>query len=405
MLRLVFQSALSALTLCGIGFSAVAIWSTRRFHQSASQEPSTDFAPTVSILKPVKGVDTDSYEAFRSHCLQNYVGEYQIIFGVNDAADSAIPLVQKLIAEFPARDIRLVICSEVFGTNRKVSNLMHLLGEAKHDYVLVNDGDIHVPPEYLSSVMSLFSSPETGMVTCLYRGRPGNTLASQLEALGISTDFAAGVLTARRMEGGLRFGLGSTLAMSRSALQKIGGFNAVVDYLADDYQLGKRVADSGLKVELAPVIVETSVPSYSFHQFWLHQLRWARTMRVSRPNGYRGLALTYALPWSILLVMLAPGAWWSSSLLLAAAIARASSAFSVGWLALRYRFLFRDLWLLPVRDLLALATWMWSYAGTSITWRGERFQLKDGRMLPVSKAHASSPVGGDSSAAVGAQRR
>ena len=255
MLRLAIQSALSILTLCGIGFCFVSIWSARRFRQSAARQAPTSFAPAVSILKPVKGADADSYEAFRSHCLQDYSGEYQIIFGVNDAADPAISLVQKLIAEFPARDIRLVICSEVFGTNRKVSNLIQLLREAKYDYVLVNDGDIHVLHGYLSSVMSLFSSPDVGMVTCLYRGRKSDTLTSRLESLGISIDFSAGVLTARYMEGGLRFGLGSTLAMRRLALDKIGGFDAVVDYLADDYELGKRISDAGFNVELAPVIV------------------------------------------------------------------------------------------------------------------------------------------------------
>ena len=405
MLRLVLQSALSVLTLCGIGFCIVSIWSARRFRQSVSRQAQTGFAPAVSILKPVKGADADSYEAFRSHCVQDYSGEYQIIFGVNDSADPAVPLVQKLIAEFPSRDIRLVICAEVFGNNRKVSNLIHLLREAKYEFVLVNDGDIHVSREYLSSVMSSFSSPDVGMVSCLYRGRPSDTLASQLEALAISTDFAAGVLTAWFMEGGLRFGLGSTLAMGRSVLEKIGGFEAVVDYLADDYELGKRISDTGCKVELAPRIVETSIPSYSFRQFWEHQLRWARTMRISRPSGYRGLALTYPLPWSIALVLLAPGEWWSWVLFMAAAVARMFTAVGIGWLTLRDRFLFRDLWLLPVRDVLALATWIWSYAGNSITWRGEQFRLKDGRMLPVSKAHVSSHPEDSSPAPIAAHRR
>src|SRR5581483_7766061 len=193
MLRLILQSALSLLTLCGIAFCCVSIWAARKFRLSVSERVPPAYAPPVSILKPVKGADPDSYEAFRSHCVQDYTGEYQIIFGVNDSADPAIPLVQKLIVEFPARDIRFVICSEVFGTNRKVSNLMHLLREAKYDFVLVNDGDIHVPHPYLTSVMSGFASPAVGMVTCLYRGCPSNTLASRLEALGISTDFAAGV--------------------------------------------------------------------------------------------------------------------------------------------------------------------------------------------------------------------
>ncbi|HET8827396.1 MAG TPA: bacteriohopanetetrol glucosamine biosynthesis glycosyltransferase HpnI [Terriglobales bacterium] len=405
MLRLIFQSVLSVLTFCGIAFCFVSIWSARRFRQWVRGPAATGFAPAVSILKPVKGAEEDSYEAFRSHCQQDYSGEYQIIFGVNDAADPAIPLVQQLIAEFPGRDIRLIVCSEVFGTNRKVSNLIHLLRGAKHDYVLINDGDIHVSPDYLSSVMEPFSSSRVGMVTCLYRGRPRNTFSSRLEALGISTDFAAGVLTAWFMEGGLRFGLGSTLAMSRSALDRIGGFESVVDYLADDYQLGKRIADVGFKVELAPTIVETSVPPYSFRSFWEHQIRWSRTMRVSRPGGYAGMAVTYAVAWSILLVFTSPGVRWSWLVLIAAFAARAASAFSTGWLTLRNRFLFRDLWLVPLRDVLALATWMWSYAGNSITWRGEHFRLKHGRMLPVSRAQASSHLERSSRTPVEVQRR
>jgi len=405
MLRLVLQCALSVLTLCGIAFCFVSIWSARRFRESAGRQSPTGFAPAVSILKPVKGVDADSYEAFRSHCLQDYTGEYQIIFGVNDAADQAIPVVQKLIAEFPAREIRLVICSEVFGANRKVSNLTYLLREAKYDYVIVNDGDIHVGPEYLTSVMSGFAPQAVGMVTCLYRGRPSATLGSRLETLGISTDFAAGVLTARYMERGLRFGLGSTLAMSRSALEKIGGFEAVVDYLADDYELGKRIAQAGFKVELASVVVDTSVSPYSFRAFWEHQIRWARTMRASRPGGYAGLALTYAIPWAILLLLAAPTAWWSWTLLVLALVARIASAISTAWLTLHDSFLLRDFWLLPLRDVLALGTWMWSYAGNSIMWRGEQFRLKNGRLLPLSNAHAGSHVEGSSRTSVEPQRR
>ena len=405
MLRLAIQSALSILTFCGIGFCFVSIWSARRFRQSMSRQAPTALVPAVSILKPVKGADGDTYDAFRSHCVQDYSGEYQIIFGVNDSADPAIPLVQKLIAEFPAHDIRLLICSEVFGTNRKVSNLMHLLREAKYDYVLVNDGDIHVSRDYLASAMELFSSSSVGMVTCLYRGCPSNTLGSRLEALGISTDFAAGVLTAWFMEGGLRFGLGSTLAMRRVALETIGGFESVVDYLADDYQLGKRIAEAGFKVELAPIVVKTSVPRYSFPEFWEHQIRWARTMRVSRPGGYAGLALTHPIAWSVLLVFVSPSIWWVWILLIAAFAARAASAFTTGWLTLQDRFLFRDWWLLPLRDVLALATWVWSYAGNSITWRGEHFRLKDGRMLPILNRPTTSHPEPSTPTPAEAQRR
>ncbi|HWC17739.1 MAG TPA: glycosyltransferase, partial [Terriglobales bacterium] len=264
------QLVLALLTLCGIAFYLLALLSTYLFHRRPKLAASS--FPPVSLLKPLKGADPTTYEALRSHCLQQY-SEYQIIFGVNDASDAAIPAVRNLIAEFPSIDIRLLICTEVLGTNRKVSNLIHLFREAKYDYILVNDGDIKVSPGYLDAVMSNFTGPEIGMVTCLYRGNPSRTLGSRLEALGISTDFAPGVLAANFLDDGLRFGLGSTLAMCRAALEKIGGFEAVVDYLADDYQLGERIAAAGFKVALAAEIVETSVPPYLFRQFWEHQLR------------------------------------------------------------------------------------------------------------------------------------
>jgi ceramide glucosyltransferase len=276
-----------------------------------------------------------------------------------------------------------MVCSEVLGANRKASNLIHMLREAKYQYILVNDGDIKVSPHYVRSVLSHFGDPTLGMVTCLYRAHPSRTLGSRLEALGISTDFAPGVLTASYLEDGIHFGLGSTLAMSRSALDRIGGFEAVVDYIADDYQLGQRISSAGFKVALAAEVVETFVPPYRFRQFWEHQVRWARTMRDSRPGGYRGLILTYALPWAILLAVLAPHLWWAWTLLIATLAARIAVALSVGWATLHDTNVLRDLWLLPLRDLLALAIWIWSYADDTVIWRGEKFRLKKGRMHAV----------------------
>src|SRR5262249_49206211 len=308
MFRLAIEAVLAFLTICGISFYLVALWSARDFRRRSVPVPSESL-PLVSILKPLKGADSQTYAALRSHCEQEYP-MHQILFGVNDEDDVAVPLVRELMAEFPNRDISLVICSEVFGSNRKVSNLIHLLRQAKYPYVLVNDGDIRVSSKYLQAVMAAFYDPTIGMVTCLYKGSPASPLSSRLEALGISTDFAPGVLTARLLDRGLTFGLGSTLAMSRTALEKVGGFQPVVDFLADDYELGKRIADAGFKVELSNEVVETSIPPYPFHDFWRHQLRWARTMRISRPWGYRGLALSYGLPWAILLAFIAPGNWW-----------------------------------------------------------------------------------------------
>lgn len=383
MLHLTIEAALALLTLCGIAFYTIALWSARNFLRENRAVAGLGSLSSVSILKPLKGADGQTYAALRSHCEQQY-GTYEILFGVNDADDEAVPIVRKLMREFPDREINLIVCTEVFGTNRKVSNLIHLLRQAKYPHIVVNDGDIRVSPGYLQTVMAPFQDPRTGMVTFLYRGTPASTPGSRLEALGISTDFAPGVLTARFLEGGLTFGLGSTLAMSRTALEKIGGFESVVDFLADDYQLGKSIVQAGFNVVLVHEVVETSVPAYSFREFWEHQLRWARTMRISRPSGYRGLALSYGLPWAILLAIVAPGSWLAWTLLAVALVARCAVALIVGTGILRDQNVLRDLWLLPARDVLALAIWFFSYAGNTVTWRGEKFRLEQGRMYPTS---------------------
>jgi ceramide glucosyltransferase len=322
---------------------------------------------------------------------------YEIIFGVNQSDDEAVPVVRRIMTEFPALDIRLVVCSEVYGTNRKVSNLMHLLRAAKYAHVVVNDGDIKVGQNYLHSIMSEFEDPETGMVTCLYRGVPASTLGSRLESVGIATEFVPGVLTAWYLDDGLTFGLGSTLAMSRIALDKIGGFASVVDYLADDYELGARISAAGCKVRLASAVVETAVSPYSFLQFWDHQLRWARTMRISRPSGYRGVGLTFALIWAILLVIAGPGLWWSWALLIWALVFRDAVGIVTGWMILRDRKAFRDLLLVPIRDAVGLAVWICSYFGDTVTWRGEKFRIENGKMYRLgTEINASSSVTSES---------
>jgi len=379
---LALQVFLGLLTLCGLAFSAIALWSARSFLRSVRGRQRLEFAPPVSILKPLRGADEHTYASLRSHCLQQY-GRYEILFGVNDENDAAIPAIRQLMAEFPKMDMRLIVCEQVFGANRKVSNLIHLLREAKYDYVLVNDGDIRVAEDYLANVMSSFGKPEAGMATCLYRGKSSATVGSQVEALGVATDFAPGVLTALLLDGSLRFALGSTMAVSRTALTATGGFEAVVDFLADDYQLGKRIADAGFKVELAPEVVETSVPPYTFGQFWEHQLRWARTMRISRPRGYRGLCLTYVLPWAILLVCVASHRGWAWALFAGAIAARIAIVIEIGSKVLKDRNVVSLLWLLPLRDFLALAIWFWSYAADTVIWRGEKFLLENGKMRTV----------------------
>jgi ceramide glucosyltransferase len=323
------------------------------------------------------------YESFRSHCLQDYP-EYEIIFGVSDPDDPAVELVERLKAEYPQRAIHLVVCHEHLGANTKISNLAQMLALARYDYFIVNDSDIRVEPDYLRRVATPLLSPKTGMVTCLYRARASATLGSRLEAIGISTDFCAGALAARIIEGGIRFGLGSTLAFRRDTLQSIGGFEALLDYLADDYEIGSRIAAVGLDVRLSEVVVETFLPPYTFRQFLNHQLRWARSTRHSRPWGYVGLLLTFGLPWALLAVMVARGAAWAWVLLAVVATLRFVVALFIGQFIVRDRQLTRFLGLIPLRDLVALLVWAGSFAGSTVTWRGDSFMLKDGKLLRTS---------------------
>jgi ceramide glucosyltransferase len=372
-------------TLCGMAYYLVCIWSANRFlRKRQAQAPSTTNLPAISILKPLKGTDPGMAEAFRSHCVQNYP-DYEIIFGVSDAADPAIGVVDKLKNEFPDRAIRLVVCSEILGTNVKVSNLVQMARQGRHDIFVVNDSDILVPANYLLRLMNALSEPNVGLVSCLYRARPAETLGSRLEALGIASDFSAGVLVAQELEGGLRFGLGSTLAFRRRDLEGIGGFESLLEYLADDYQLGARICQRGLLVKLSEMVVETFLPAYSYRDFIAHQLRWARTIRDSRLWGYLGLVTTFGLPWSLLVVLLAKGALWAWVLLGVTVVLRLAMAMAVGKFVLQDRGTVSSLWLIPLRDLLGVFVWTASFFGNTVRWRGDKFRLVRGRLVKMTE--------------------
>ena len=376
----------AGLAVCGMGFYLLCLWSARSFQRTGSR-PTPAVTPPVTILKPLRGVDPEMYESFRSHCVQDYP-EYEIIFGVSEPDDPAVEAVHRLMREFPNCKIRLLVCPEVLGNNRKTSNLVQMLAFAQHDHILINDSDIYVTADYLRRVMAPFARPQVGMVTCPYRGIAADTLGSKLESIGISTDFIAGVLAARQIEGGIHFALGSTLAMSRTALEAIGGLRPLVDYLADDFELGYRIAKAGYEVVLADIVVETHLPAYSFRGFFQHQMRWARSTRDSRRMGYIGLLLTFGLPWSIFAVLLAPLSWWSWATLAAAAALRAAVALKVGIGIVHDRAVSRRLWLVPLRDLVAFGVWFASFADHTVHWRGEVFILEKGKIRP---AHPPMP--------------
>jgi ceramide glucosyltransferase len=378
------------LTLAGLAYLLLALLGARDFnHYWRRRGLESGVAPDVTILKPVKGVDQRMYAGLVSHCRQQYAGNFEIVFGVSSLDDPAVAEIERLQAEFPECAIRLVECRERLGTSGKVSNLVQMLREARYEHVLINDSDICVSPQYLTRVMACFVDERVGMVTAPYIGRtaeagPGRTVWSRLEALGISTDFLPGVLTARKLEGGIRFGLGSTLAMSKAALEKVGGLGPLVEYLADDYEMGVRIVAAGYKVELCYEVVETTVPAYGFRGFWEHQLRWARSTRDSRKMGYVGLGITYALPWAVMTCVASGFALWSFTLLSVVLLARVAVALSIGVGVLRDGQVLRDLWLLPLRDLFGLVFWAWSFAGDTVVWRGDRFRLKDGRITRLA---------------------
>jgi len=355
----------------------------REQRAAGSRSTLTEATPPVSILKPLKGTDPHIYECLRSHCLQDYPA-YEIIFGVSDANDPAIATVKQLQSEFPSVGIKLIVCPKILGANVKVSNLSQMMPTARYEHLIVNDSDIRVEADYLRRVIPPLADPNVGMVTCLYRGSAGPTLGSRLESLGISTDFCAGVLAARQLEGGIRFGLGSTLAFRRSDLKRIGGFESFADYLADDYELGRRIAGLGLKVELSDVVVETLLPPYSMRDFLKHQLRWSRAIRDARAGGYIGLIFTFGLMWAMLTVLSASGARWSWELLATVTFLRLVVALVVGRAVLADRQVLRNLWLIPLRDITAVAVWIASFAGHTVSWRGDDFYLRNGKLSRVA---------------------
>jgi ceramide glucosyltransferase len=305
------------------------------------------------------------------------------LFGVTSLEDPAATAVENLRREFPSVSIRLIECPERLGANGKVSTLAQMAAQARYPILLINDSDITVSPHYLERVTARFAprpGKPVGLVTALYRGRAHGTLAARLEALGIATDFMPGVLVSRMIEGGLRFGLGSTLAVSREGLEKSGGLLPLADHLADDYELGARVARAGFGVELCAEVVETAVPAYGWRGFFDHQLRWLRTVRASRPGGYAGLVFTHGFGWALLNVL----AWGANAisiwLLGMCFFLRLSQAMMVGAGVLGDRQVLETLWLVPLRDLVAMALWVAGFAGDTVVWRGERFVLERGKL-------------------------
>ncbi len=329
--------------------------------------------PPISILKPIHGLDPHLYEALRSHVEQDYP-ELEMLFGVGDASDPAIEDIERLRADYPQIPISLHIV-RTSAPNAKAGVLAELAKRARHPVLLVNDSDIWVPPAYLRDVTAPLVDPKIGLVTCLYRAA-AESWPSRMEALGIATEFAPSVMVARLL-GVAEFALGSTMVLRASTLEEIGGFEAIADYLADDYQLGRRINERGYRIHFARPVVETDLGAETWAQVWRHQVRWSRTIRVSRASGYYGYAVTHATLWA--LVAFASGSAWAGALALGL---RMIAGIGVGRLILKDRKALVLCPLIPVRDLFGFAVWVAGLFGDSVVWRGRVLRLRrDGRLV------------------------
>ena len=381
-LRLLLVSA----TCAACVFYVLSMVAAVRFFRDKTAVQSSTLLP-VSILIPLRGAEVGAYENYAALCCQDYP-DYQLIFGVCDACDTAIPVVQQLMADFAERDIVLVVCPAILGTNPKVSNLHNMLRCVKHEQIVIVDSDIRMGGDYLRTVMSLLNESRVGLVTCLYKAVHAPNFAARLEAIGITAEFIPGVLAAWLLEG-MRFALGSTMATTKTVLQAIGGLPAIGDYLADDFMLGHLIAKAGYEVRLACYVVSTVLAPVGFRSMLKHQVRWSRSTRISRPRGYLGMLLTHGTTLALLTCLVSHGVTLSLVLLGITLGLRLAMAWLIGIHGLHDRILQQYFWLLPLRDLLSFGIWCFGLFGKQVEWRGQMFTIVDDGKIVLGHAGPS----------------
>ncbi|MCX5892203.1 MAG: bacteriohopanetetrol glucosamine biosynthesis glycosyltransferase HpnI [Deltaproteobacteria bacterium] len=368
------------LVIAAWGYQVLALVSLWRFFRQSSQPPPAATGPGITVFKPLRGLEGNTRECLESFLSQAY-HPYQVIFGVRDPGDPVVALLRELQQTHPGPESDLVFCPETLGLNPKISNLRQMETQARYDLLVIADADVKVGPDFLSRVTAALQEPGVGLVSCPYRFGPAPTLGAKLEALTIAADFIPSVATAHYVEG-IRFALGAAMALSRPALQTIGGFAPLADFLADDYQLGWRVAEAGLGVKILPYVVETQNPNLSLKDYLVHQLRWARTYRVCRPKGYLAYGVTHALIYSLALVWATGAAPWALGWAAATLTLRWSLAGLSEWTCLRGHLHRNDFWLLPLKDLLSFGLWAMSFMGNRVTWGNKTYRVtREGKLV------------------------
>ena len=374
----IWRLGLLVLAAAPLAYYLVAIFAALRFFLGGRARRLTAFAPPVSLLKPVHGVDFASRINFESFCRQKYP-DYEILFCVNDMEDPAVPLIRQAVKDFPGCSIRVLSGAPKIGSNQKVNNLVLLAQEAKHEIIVQSDGDVRVSPDYLKNVVAEFADPSVGVVSCFYRGVAESNFWAEVEAAGAASDFFAGALVAN-LPGKVTFALGASVATTKAWLAKIGGYEALADLLADDYEIGNRVHKAGGKTLLSREAVWTMYPAQTLKGFWEHQVRWARTVRMVRPASFFGLVVTHGLPWCLLAALLAPSGLVGAGFLGAYLVLRLVMAWVVGVWGVGDEVLRKKLWLVPVRDAIYFAVWIAGFVSNRVTWGGVEYAIEGGKM-------------------------
>lgn len=378
-----FRDAILLLAIGPLIFYLLTLWAALDFFWRKKKEPlaQSNYLPPVSILKPVRGLDREAYENFASFCRLDYP-EYEVLFCVSGPDDPAVPIIEKLQRDFPDCWIRLLIGFPEVGASGKVNKLCRLVREANYDLLVISDSDIRVPPNYLREVAAPFVDPKVGGVTVFFRSLMSGSAGATLDAAGSAVEFAASALLSQKLEG-IEFMLGATMATTKERLGAIGGFEALANHYVDDYELGRRIARQGYRVELTGTPVNMVYPRESLRQFFRHELRWTIGLRNVRPGGHAALALTFGLPWTILAVLAAPSAAVAVFYVVAYLVLRFAVYLTVGVWGLEDRVVRRHWWMAPLRDGINFAVWVASFFSNRILWRGLEFRVKKGLLIPL----------------------
>jgi ceramide glucosyltransferase len=365
-------------------FYLLAIYSSSRyFWQSRNQlRKNLDFTPPLSNLKPVRGLDPDAYENFASFCRQDYP-EYELIFCVTDQTDPSVPVIQKLMQDFPERKIRLLYSAGHTVINDKVAKLRLMEREAQYEYLVINDSDVRVDNGYLRRVVEPLRDSHVGGVTCFYVSPRERSFIDKIQTIGMISDFYAGVLVAWQLDG-VHFALGPTMVSTKQRVSGFGGFQVLENRPADDLLFGRLIAEQGVEVKLLPYVVETVPDFKGVREFLAKRVRWMTVMRAMRPWGHFGLLFTWGLPWTTLAVLAHPtlgvaAAYWGSYLVFRVAI-----TWLIGIQGLKQAGLWGKMPLIPVWDAMAFLIWLVSFTRTSIRWRGVDYKLRDGQFVSTT---------------------